>query len=90
MDFESSDKVKLLQEQLERFMDDTVYPNETEAIQQIEESMETDPPLMKEIRGKAKAVESGMRTWRVSGTSSPSLSRSSTASSSTARVPSAT
>ena len=29
MDFEPSDKVKLLQEQLERFMDEYVYPNET-------------------------------------------------------------
>ncbi len=56
MDFEPSDKVKLLQEQLERFMNEYVYPNETEAIQQIEESMEADPPLMKEIRGKAKAL----------------------------------
>jgi acyl-CoA dehydrogenase len=56
MDFEPTDKVKLLQEQLERFMNEYVYPNEAEAIEQIEACTEADPPLMKELRGKAKAL----------------------------------
>ena len=50
MNFEPSDKVKLLSEQIERFMDEYVYPNEAEAIQQFEDCTEADPPLVRELR----------------------------------------
>jgi acyl-CoA dehydrogenase len=55
MDFEPSDKVKLLSEQIERFMNEYVYPAEPIARQQMEESDVAEPPVMKEIRAKAKA-----------------------------------
>jgi len=38
MDFEPSDKVKQIQTQLERFMDEFVYPAERTAAEQIEAS----------------------------------------------------
>ena len=38
MDFEPSDKVKQIQSQLERFMDEHVYPAERVAQEQIEAS----------------------------------------------------
>ncbi len=56
MNFEPSDKVKLLSEQVERFMHDYVYPNEDEARRQIDESTAADPLLMVELRGKARAL----------------------------------
>ncbi len=56
MNFEPSDKVKLLSDQIERFMHEYVYPNEDEARRQIDESTEADPPLMVELRGKARAL----------------------------------
>ncbi len=58
MDFEPSDKVKLLQEQLERFMDEYVYPAEPIAERQIEESGDPhhEPPILEELKGKAKAI----------------------------------
>jgi acyl-CoA dehydrogenase len=61
MDFEPSDKVKLLSEQIERFMHEYVYPNEAEAYAQIDECTEADPPLMKELRAKAK----GLGLWNL-------------------------
>ncbi len=56
MNFEPSDKVKLLSEQIERFMHENVYPHEREAIEQIEDSTEADPPIMVELRSKARAL----------------------------------
>jgi acyl-CoA dehydrogenase len=58
MDFEPSDKVKLLQEQIERFMKEYIYPAEPIAFKQIEESdnRHLEPPIMEELKGKAKAI----------------------------------
>ena len=58
MDFEYSDTVKQLQAQLERFMDDHVYPNESAYQQQVEESGDPhcEPPVMRELRAKARAL----------------------------------
>jgi acyl-CoA dehydrogenase len=61
MDFEPSDKVKLLAEQIERFMDEYVYPNEVEARAQIEGYEGADPPLMQELRAKAH----GLGLWNL-------------------------
>jgi acyl-CoA dehydrogenase len=61
MDFEPSDKVKLLEEQIERFMHEHVYPNEREAREQIEEYEGADPPLMRELRAKAR----GLGLWNL-------------------------
>ena len=58
MDFEASDKVKQIQEQLLRFMEQHVYPNESAVFEQIEASGDPHcaPPLMKELRAKAKGI----------------------------------
>ena len=56
MDFEPSDKVKLLSEQLERFMKEYVYPAESIAQQQMQEGDVIEPPVLKEIRAKAKEI----------------------------------
>jgi acyl-CoA dehydrogenase len=56
MDFEPSDKVKLLSEQIERFMKEYVYPAEPIARQQMDESDIADPPVLDEIRAKAKEI----------------------------------
>jgi len=61
MNFEPTDKVKLLSEQIERFMSEHVYPNEDEARRQIDESTEADPPLMREIRAEAR----GLGLWNL-------------------------
>jgi acyl-CoA dehydrogenase len=58
MDFEPSDKVMLLSEQLERFMQEYVYPAEPIAAQQIEASGDPhhEPAVLEELKGKAKAI----------------------------------
>jgi acyl-CoA dehydrogenase len=56
MDFEPSDKVKLLSEQIERFMNEYVYPAEPIAQQQMQEGDVIEPPIMQEIRAKAKEI----------------------------------
>jgi acyl-CoA dehydrogenase len=56
MDFEPSDKVKLLSEQLERFMKEYIYPAEPIAQQQMQEGDVIEPPVLKEIRAKAKEI----------------------------------
>ncbi len=56
MDFEPSDKVKLLSEQLERFMKEYIYPAEPNAQQQMQEGDVIEPPVLKEIRAKAKEI----------------------------------
>ena len=60
MNFEPSDKVKMLQDTLQRFMDEYIYPAEYAAQQQIEES--GDPHHMPEVLVglKAKAKEIGL------------------------------
>ena len=57
MDFEPSDKVKLLSEQIERFMKEYVYPAEPIAQEQMQEGDDViEPPVLKEIRAKAKEI----------------------------------
>ena len=57
MDFEPSDKVKLLSEQLERFMKEYIYPAEPVAREQMQEGDDViEPPVLKEIRAKAKEI----------------------------------
>ena len=58
MDFEPSEKVKLLQTQLERFMNELVYPAEPIAKEQIERSGDPhhEPKVLEELKGKAKAL----------------------------------
>ncbi len=58
MDFEPSEKVRLISEQLERFMHELVYPAEPIAKQQIEESGDPhhEPAVLEELKGKAKAL----------------------------------
>jgi acyl-CoA dehydrogenase len=58
MDFEPSDKCKAIQSQLERFMDEYIYPNERVYQQQTEASDDphAEPAVMMEIRAKAKAI----------------------------------
>jgi acyl-CoA dehydrogenase len=63
MDFEYSDTTKQLLTQLERFMDDHVYPNERTYHEQWETGGDPhgEPPIMRELRGKAK----GLGLWNL-------------------------
>lgn len=56
MDFEYSDRVKQLQQQLNEFMDEVVYPNESTYKEQLNqgESRWEIPPVMEEMKAKAK------------------------------------
>jgi acyl-CoA dehydrogenase len=58
MDFEPSDKCKAIQAQLERFMDEFIYPNERVYQEQAEASPDphAEPAVMVEIRAKAKTI----------------------------------
>jgi acyl-CoA dehydrogenase len=58
MDFEPSDKCKAVLHEVQRFMDEHVYPNERVYQQQLEAGGDphAEPPVMKEIRAKAKAL----------------------------------
>jgi acyl-CoA dehydrogenase len=58
MDFEYSPKVQELRARLLQFMDDHVYPNEAEMGRQIKQHGWSIPPLMQEL--KAKAKEAGL------------------------------
>lgn len=55
MDFEYSDKVKGLLGQLKAFMDEHVYPNESLMHDQVADDPWSTPPLMEELKEKAKA-----------------------------------
>jgi acyl-CoA dehydrogenase len=63
MDFEPSDRCKQIQEQLLRFMDEYVYPNERVYAEQVEASGDPhhEPEIMREIRAKAK----GLGLWNL-------------------------
>ncbi|MBS1105439.1 MAG: acd [Deltaproteobacteria bacterium] len=58
MDFEPSDRCKAIQSQLERFMDEYIYPNERLYQEQAEASADphAEPAVMKGIRAKAKEI----------------------------------
>ena len=56
--FEMSDKAKMIEEQLLRFMDEHVYPNERVYQQEVEDSGDPhfEPRIMQELRAKAKGI----------------------------------
>jgi len=58
MDFEYSDKTKKLKAELEAFMDEHIYPNETVYYRQLEEGVDRwkDVPILDELKAKAKAA----------------------------------
>jgi acyl-CoA dehydrogenase len=58
MDFEPSEKVKLLQDQLTRFMDEYVYPAERIAEEQIEKSGDPHhmPKVVHELQTRAREI----------------------------------
>ncbi|WP_119422998.1 acyl-CoA dehydrogenase family protein [Desertibaculum subflavum] len=56
MDFEFSDKTKALQEKLQRFMDENIYPNEQAYKDEVKKHGWNAPPLMGELKKKAKAA----------------------------------
>jgi acyl-CoA dehydrogenase len=61
--FELSDRARMIQEQLQRFMDERVYPSERLYVEQVEASGDPhcEPPIMKELRAKAK----GLGLWNL-------------------------
>ncbi|MEB2344205.1 MAG: acyl-CoA dehydrogenase family protein [Deltaproteobacteria bacterium] len=63
MDFEPSDKCKAILREVERFMDENVYPNERVYQEQVEAGGDphAEPPVMLEIRAKAK----GLGLWNL-------------------------
>jgi acyl-CoA dehydrogenase len=56
MDFEYSDKTKSLLGRLNAFMDEHVYPNERRYHEEVEADRWGHPPVLKELKAKAKAV----------------------------------
>ena len=58
MDFEPSERSQLIQEQLERFMAEYVYPNEPVAQRQVQESGDPHhfPEILEELKSRAKAL----------------------------------
>jgi acyl-CoA dehydrogenase len=58
MDFEFSDKVKAIQEQLERFMEEQVYPAEAVAHEQVEASGDPHhfPRVLQDLQIKAREI----------------------------------
>jgi acyl-CoA dehydrogenase len=61
--FETSDRSRMIEEQLLRFMDEQVYPAERTYQEQVEASGDPhcEPPIMKELRAKAK----GLGLWNL-------------------------
>jgi acyl-CoA dehydrogenase len=61
--FETTDRSRMIEEQLLRFMDAHVYPNERTYQEQVEASGDphAEPPIMKELRAKAK----GLGLWNL-------------------------
>jgi acyl-CoA dehydrogenase len=58
MDFEPSDKVKALERELTRFMEEYIYPNESVAAEQIEASGDPhhSPAILEELKQKARGI----------------------------------
>jgi acyl-CoA dehydrogenase len=54
MDFEYSDKTRLLMKELGAFMDSHVYPNEATYDEQVAEDPQRQPPIMEELKARAK------------------------------------
>jgi acyl-CoA dehydrogenase len=56
VDFAYSDKVKKLQQQVQEFMDAHVYPNESVYDDQVEANRWAQPPIMEELKSRARAA----------------------------------
>ncbi len=56
MEFAYPDKVKKLQQQVQEFMDAHVYPNESVYDDQVEANRWAQPPIMEELKAKARAA----------------------------------
>lgn len=56
MDFEYSDKTKSLLDRLNAFMDEHVYPNEKRYHEEVEADRWGHPPVLEELKAKAKAA----------------------------------
>src|ERR1700756_3734943 len=56
MNFEYSNKVKELQNRLSAFMDEHIYPNEGRFYQEIASDRWTPPPVIEELKPKARAA----------------------------------
>ena len=57
--FEQTDRSRMIEDQLQKFMDENVYPNETRlpgAARGSPAIRTTSPPIMKELRAKAKGI----------------------------------
>jgi acyl-CoA dehydrogenase len=54
MDFEYSDKTRFLLKELGTFMDAHVYPNERTYDEQVAEDPQRQPPIMEELKARAK------------------------------------
>jgi acyl-CoA dehydrogenase len=55
MDFQFNDKVRELQDRVSKFMDDHIYPIEGEYDQHVAEAGWSTPPILNELKAKAKA-----------------------------------
>ena len=58
MDFEPTERVQLLQDPIQRFMDEEIYPAEPVAAEQIEASGDPhhEPKILEELKEKARAL----------------------------------
>jgi acyl-CoA dehydrogenase len=56
MNFELSDKVKQLQQRLQSFMDEHVYPNEQRCRDEIQRDRRTPTRIVEELKAKARAA----------------------------------
>ena len=56
MDFAYSDKVKGLQRKVQEFMDAHIYPNERVYAEQLQANRWAQPPIMEELKQKARAA----------------------------------
>src|SRR6187401_1241708 len=56
MDFDFSPKVVELQKKVQAFMDEHIYPNEELEKRQIEANRMAQPPILEELKQKAKAA----------------------------------
>jgi len=54
MDFEYSDKTRLLMKEVGTFMDEHVYPSEKAYDEQVAEDPQRQPPVMEELKARAK------------------------------------
>jgi acyl-CoA dehydrogenase len=59
LDFEFSDKTKDFQQRLTAFMEAHIYPNEQRYFDEIERARWSPPPIVEELKPKARAEVCG-------------------------------